>query len=343
MHRTILVSLLLLCVAARAEKDPKTVKVRLDANCTLHFLNGADARNALVESKIDPYFRLLSKADVECRLNKALPRSSQADRVEMLKKQYRAAVQPWSKDDIAQVQAACVVVIPIARRYSSRIVPKNWKFVVTDGTDESNMAYTRNDVIVLPRSEIHGVNGRPLAFLVAHETIHVFTRHNPKLRDALYQRLGFRRVGAIHAGDLAPRLLTNPDAPAVEHVIQVVSGEKKIDAVPMIYAMSDFKVAHPAGLLFYLRIGLFAVEDKGGKLRLGEPLAVGDFDRFFKEVRKVNGFLAQVGRNTRHVMHPEEVLAENLGHLLSGTPVRDQDPSGKKLMEDLGAILKSDQ
>jgi hypothetical protein len=342
MYLSFLPLLVVACATVPIAEDPKTVKIRLDAGCTIHFLNGVDARNAIVESKVDPYFRLMSKADVECRLNRSLPDETQVERVEMLKRQYVAAVKTWDKVRIAKVMAACKVVLPIARSYSSKFVPRVWKFVLTDGTEESEMASTRNDTVVLSMQEIDGVVGRSLGFLVAHETVHLFTRHYPERRGALYKRLGFRKVGAIHGGELASRLLTNPDAPFTEHVIRVKHGGVEVDAVPMLFSEVQSKVKDPEGLLSYLRIGLFVAKSTDGKWQIGERLAVGDIDTFFDNVRTVPGFLEQVGENTPYVIHPEEILAENLGHLLSGEPVKDQKPAGKKLMDDLGAILKAE-
>jgi hypothetical protein len=37
----------------------------------------------------------------------------------------------------------------------------------------------------------------------------------------------------------------------------------------------------------------------------------------------VEDFLEQVGRNTRYVIHPEEILAENFALLITGKEVRE--------------------
>jgi len=281
---------------------------------------------------VDPFFGLLTRIDVEVRLGRALPDLPQEKRVGLLKRKFRAAVQPWDQASMAAIQSACRKILPVARKYSSRFVPKQWKFVRTDGSDEAHAAYTRHDVIVLPAQRMGGMMGAMLPKLVAHETVHVFTRKHPGMRDKLYARLGFKKVGRIDLGSLAPRWLTNPDCPVVEHVISIKHDGKQQDAALVIYSKSEFEKPHPMALFASLRLGLFPVEKtEAGAWRLREPAGKG------LAFGEVGGFFEQIGRNTNYTIHPEEILAENLALLLSGAP-RVREP---KLLEDLGAILKA--
>ncbi len=53
------------------------------------------------------------------------------------------------------------------------------------------------------------------------------------------------------------------------------------------------------------------------QIRNGAPILL--------RVNEVNGYLEQVGRNTRYIIHAEEVLAENFAFMVTGQSVAEPE------------------
>lgn len=319
-----------------ARGDEKTRSVVLSPRVTVMLLAGDEAREAIVEDEHDPFFKTLSTMDLSLRLARPVDEKEREAAERLLRKVFKDAVTTWSGKEVADLLAACRVVLNNAEQRAPSFVPARWRFVVTDGTEEARAAYTRHDAIILPKQKL-GATGPALERLVAHETAHVFSRANPALRDRLYARLGFRKVGPISLGPLAGRRITNPDAPIVEHVIRVQApGKGEVDAALVTYSREPaFDPRRGRTLFDYLRVRLFAVDvaatppcldTRGGVPEGWEPSAVG-------------GFFEQVGRNTRYIIHPEEILADNLA-LLMMSPGPGRAVADERLLTDLAEIIR---
>jgi hypothetical protein len=166
--------------------------------------------------------------------------------------------------------------------------------VRTTGKEEiPGAAYTRGLTVVFPEGS------NVSAGLLAHELFHVMTRNDAALRDRLYAAIGFRPVARVElGGELAALRITNPDAPRVDHAIEVMVDGTARRATPVIYASRPYD----GGTVFdYLQVKLALLDDRGA---LTDPVELRDFGA-------VDGFFERVGRNTSYIIHPEEILAEN--------------------------------
>jgi hypothetical protein len=96
------------------------------------------------------------------------------------------------------------------------------------------------------------------------------------------------------------------------------------------------------GLFSYVTFGLFEVNlcDQGWKV-VTDPL--GDLRPI--DPATVEGFFEQVGRNTSYLIHPEEILADNLALLAmaraSGKTGALQDFPDPHILQKLEAALKA--
>lgn len=322
-------TILYLCLSLTPTQTDDVV-VPLAAGKSIVFLSVEHGRAAIIDETNDAYFRSLSPIDFELRLGSEAPLTSFDSKNRLLKEQYQKAVQPWAPAEIDALTAACRVVFAAAEANIPGFVPVEWKFVKTSGSEESNGAYTRGDVIILPQSRVdEGVRtgGRryQLARLVAHETSHVFTRTHPELRERLYSRIGFRNVGVIDLGDaLSARKLTNPDGPTIEHVLRIRTPDgREADVALAIYSNSPHLTPEKGRNLFqYLATGLFVAEpiDGGPAGRYRVVASPGQMPTPHS-VGAVHGFYEQVGRNTNYIIHPDEIIAENLAiHLTQHLP-----------------------
>jgi hypothetical protein len=181
-------------------------------------------------------------------------------------------------------------------------------------------------------------NAKTLVRLIAHETCHVYGRFHPNTRRRLLGRLGFRVVGPIGLGDsLEPRRLTNPDSPQVDSVIRVTTADKiEFDAALVLYADPPrFSAVVGRGVFGYLKYGLLPVADNGQGGYQSPHRGPGLPTLYSPE--SVQGFFEQAGRNTRYILSPDEILAENVALAFLGPEAAIADP---RLPADLLAIIR---
>jgi len=211
-------------------------------------------------------------------------------------------------------------------------VPARVLIVITTGREEMAVPYTRGNAIVIPQKIVDSA-ASPLA-LLAHELLHVSTRHQPALRDRLYPILGFRRTSPVpFPAELEARRLTNPDAHDNRHAILVESGTKKLLVAPILF--SKLGPAEAAGVplekLFELRLveltssGVAATKGKAGTLVV-HPVEATDF-------------LKLAGVNTGYAIHPEEVLADNFERLIERRAGIKVDVPRPEILEALERAL----
>jgi len=223
-------------------------------------------------------------------------------------------VLAWNADEIAKISAILKPVATGIARYSLDF-PTTVCLMKTTGKEEGGAPYTRGNAVVLPESMVQS-NDSTLERILAHELFHVLSRNDPKLRDRLYESIGFRKCGEIeYPSVLAPRKITNPDAPANEHYIQVTLNGKPACVTPVLFS-SKSPYDAKAGMEFfeYLTFQLMVVE-KGADGKTWKPLYDQGAPKLV-EVSGVSGFFEQIGRNTSYVIHPEEVLADNFAMIV---------------------------
>ncbi|HUH03936.1 MAG TPA: hypothetical protein VML75_18195 [Kofleriaceae bacterium] len=207
----------------------------------------------------------------------------------------KAQTLEWGAAEIEAVRAAAAELgVALERQGIALPIRGAVNLVRTTGKEEiPGAAYTRGLTVVFPEGS------NVSAGLLAHELFHVMTRNDAALRDRLYAAIGFRPNARVElGGELAALRITNPDAPRVDHAIEVRVDGSPRKATPVIYASR----AYDGGTVFdYLQVKLALLDDRG---TLTDPVDLRDFGA-------VEGFFEQVGRNTSYIIHPEEILAEN--------------------------------
>ena len=183
-------------------------------------------------------------------------------------------------------------------------LPPTFLVVKTTGKEEGDTAYTRQTAVMIPRSKI----GDNLQRLLAHELFHIASRANPALAERLYAVIGFTRcTEASYPASLAPRKLTNPDAPRNDYCIHVTLDQRSVLATPILFSRSETYDPVRGGEFFdYLQLGLLVRAEPGAALATERIVGL----------QQVTGFFEQVGQNTQYVIHPEEILADNFALLV---------------------------
>ncbi len=229
-------------------------------------------------------------------------------------------LQPIADDVAARVRA-------VAPMLTGRV-----PLVRTTALVESGLPHTRGTAIVLPE-RVLAWNDAALRRLLAHELFHILTRGRPALRDRLYAAIGFRPCVTVDVPEtMAATKITNPDAPDERFAISIRFQGVPFEVIPMVFssaASAAAAVTTPIAAQAALRF--VAVERAGDRcvLAVGPDVAV-----MFPET-DVEGLFDQVGRNTRYVMHPEEILADNFALLVLG----ERNVPSPEIVERVRTIL----
>lgn len=223
----------------------------------------------------------------------------------------------WEREERELVEAAYKDIQPAIARLRLPL-PKRIYFVKTSGIEDGHAAYTRQNAIVLPARIVGSMRDRALRRLIAHELFHVSTRANPKLVGPLYELIGFHACGEVELPPgLKARRITNPDAPKDQHCIRVDASGEKVWALPILFSLASKEdIARGGEFLDNVTIGLLLV-DKPAGAAVARPLTGPKGPRFVG-LGDVSGFFEQIGQNTKYLIHPEEILADNFALLAIG-------------------------
>lgn len=230
-----------------------------------------------------------------------------------------SATLEWRGEESRAVSAAYAEIRPALAQLALPL-PSRIYLVKTTGTEEGNAAYTRANAIVLPTRMLDS-SERELRRILAHELFHIATRAHPQLSRLLYGVIGFRYCGEVEfPAALTTRKITNPDAPKNDHCIRVKVRDESVWAMPILFSRVPTYDSIRGGEFFeYLTLGLLLVDWSGGTDR-ARPLQDAQNTQAARVVglEQVSGFIEQVGRNTRYIIHPEEILADNFALLVLG-------------------------
>jgi len=231
------------------------------------------------------------------------------------------AVQPWSASQRARWQAAAQAIEARVRELRLPL-PDETLLVSSNGQESAGMPYTRANAIVITL----GGNAAPPAmdhWLMAHELWHVVSRHAPALADRVYREIGFEPVPQlVWPAAWDDIRIANPDAPVNRHALPAeVDGRSVLLTPVLVAARTPLRLDEPFTALFELRL-LELQPDADGRR---SHAVMHDGAPRWHAVARVPAFLERLGGNTPYVIHPEETMAENVAHLLTGRPARNGD------------------
>jgi len=298
---------------------------RLTDETVVRFATPEEGRAILAAD--DAFTASLSRFDLQCRM-KTDKDVTLAD----WKAFVAQHVLAWEPSDIE-------IVSQSVTRLKGRLddyrlpLPAVIELVRTTGDEESGAAYTRGSSIILP-PKVTKYDATQLDRLLLHELFHVFSRHDGAVRARLYGIVGFELCEPIKLPDmLAPRRITNPDAPLVDCTIALpaMNGKTYIGA-PILYASANAYDAKRAPTLFQsLVFRLLIVERRGGRYEplpfQGEPVVM--------DPKKEPAFFEKIGQNTNYIIHPDEILADNFVRMV----MQDKDIPTPRIIDEMRKVL----
>ncbi len=274
---------------------------------TLVFATVAEGRKALEQR--DDFVERLSPFDRALRL-KTDREVSESKFLLFVGRQVLA----WTGREKEQMGAALDSVRSALEKLALPL-PERIYLVKTTGKEESEAAYTRGQAIVLPVTKLMAEPWE-IQRIICHELFHILSRANPELKDRLYRGIGFRKCpGFRFPAALRSRRITNPDAPRHEHCIRIGVDGEPTWAVPILFSNREkYEMESGKGLFDYLQFKFLLVD------RDSDPLVVHPkYDGTNPALVGMDGissFFEQVGRNTKYIIHPEEILADNFALLI---------------------------
>jgi hypothetical protein len=300
--------------------------IQLTAETAIHFASQAEGSKLLMFR--DDFVRRLSPFDRAARL-KVDHAVSEEEFLTFVGKN----VTEWTEKERRAVNASVETLGPLLRALPLSL-PPTIQLVKTTGAEEGNAAYTRGTAIILPSVEL-AKSQEELNKLICHELFHILSRHDPVLRERLYEAIGFTRCEEIEfPPELALRKITNPDAPRNDHFIRVTAGGRQGLAVPILLSSADAYDVKRGGEFFeYLNLQFLMMQKTSDPGRLKPEYE--NSKAKLVALGEISGFFEQVGRNTQYIIHPEEILADNFALLI----LKQQDVPSPQILQKMMQIL----
>lgn len=265
---------------------------------------------AVVETN-DAFLKILSRFDRQVRLQTDGDATEEALIAFM-----KGEMVEWDDDNRNKLLESISRLRPKLEPYQLGL-PTTTLLIQTTGKEEANAAYTRGAAIFLPKPRLESLKPEAVDRLLLHELFHVLSRNAPELRRDLYRIIGFELCDPIALPpSLADIKLTNPDAPLLDCYIKLTEGDETFHAVPVLFSSSStYDVEKKLPLFKYLTFRLMKIEEHEGQwkplLSDGEPVLI--------TASESESFAEQIGKNTKYIIHPDEILADNFVHMVLQT------------------------
>lgn len=292
--------------AAAGEPSPDHV---FPDGVEVHFLSADEGASAIIDDTADPFFEKLTLLDITLRLGRELQNADLQREQAQFKELVGQSVQEWTPEEehallsvLKRAHVKCQAVVP-------SLIPKKWRFIKTDGR-ATPASHTRGSCVVLTKA---GLAEEVLEKIIIHETFHVYSRLNPKRREQLYRSIGFRHLGDVPLpSSLESKRLTNPDGIDFAWAITVRDARRReLQVIPVTYSRYDALQERITDFFQYVTFGFFEVRREGNSW-----VVVTDEKGQARAIEPIQGLFEQIGLNTQYILHPDEILADNVALLV---------------------------
>jgi len=301
----------------------------------------------ILKDELEPFFEELGNLELEIRLLGDLQGNDRTAHLQQFKDMMAGSVLEWQKDELQQVKAVFEEAYKLCSQISPDLFPKNLQLILTSGKEENGAFYTRDAAIIIPRPTLKLMDSEKgkKRFLqtMIHEVFHVYSRLHPEKQRQLYEAIGYEKIENLELGSmLQNRKLTNPDGVDYRFKINIVKpNTDAVAAILMIYSKYPEFTSENGNFFQHLSYDFFKIE----QIKDGWKVLNGD-DPTPLSPKEVDGFREQVGNNTDYIIHPDEILADNVALLVmakkTGEFPKRVDAEGKKLLERIKGILKAE-
>lgn len=201
--------------------------------------------------------------------------------------------------------------------------------IKTNGKEEWNSAYTRENSIVLPIKRINSNSEDQLKKLIIHEIFHVISKNYPSLRNILYGIIGFEKINEVLLPNkLKSSKLTNPDAPKINYYTSVYFNDSMIPVVPITILKKGRKnIDSQKDILESVTTKMLVLEKENGQFIVPDNYTL-------LNLKEIKGLENKLG-NIDYFQHPEETIANVFTKIIAG----ETKKIPKKLLKGIKKIL----
>jgi hypothetical protein len=269
---------------------------------------------AKIVSTEDDFTKVLSAYDRSASMQSDKPVSHEVYMQHLAKN-----VLNWPDGEIKRFMAFIKNISPRLKELNLNL-PQEIALIKTTSLESGGAgpAYTRQNAIMFT-AKILSSSDSVLSNVLIHEIAHVYSRHNSDIQSKLYKIFGFRQSNDIVLPkEWADRRLSNPDAPALNTIIDVQHKGNSLALTPLLYArVPVYDTSKGGGIFQSFAFQMMQVEKKEG---LWQPVFFdGNPVLYQASPKELPDFWRQIGENTNYIIHPEEIMASNFVHLVNKT------------------------
>lgn len=224
-------------------------------------------------------------------------------------------VRAWTEEEKEVIRKDMIALNRIIRAEGYRLpLPQEIVLVKSTLKDEGGAGgYTQANWIALADNLVKKSDEKGRQYLLLHELSHILTRNSAAYKETLYAALGFKIASKEleYPEELLKMRISNPDIAAYDSYGPFTVKGRTEQCAMYLYADRPYT----GGEFFeYVKIAfvpyneqLKAKRDENGKLIVYDMADIEDFAK-------------RVGKNTKYIIHPEEILAENFVLAFLNTP-----------------------
>ncbi|MEX2592396.1 MAG: hypothetical protein WD426_06450 [Anditalea sp.] len=265
--------------------------------------NSKDEASKLLGTS-DRYTQELSKFDVISK-TESKSNTTEQDYLDYAAQQ----ALDWTDEEKASVRAQILGVrTKIEDKGLNLDFPEKINLVKSSMNEEGGFtSYTRENYIV--------IKGSVSEEYITHELFHILSRFNPDTRNELFKTINFVESNKIEYPEaIRDHIITNPDAPFLEHTLEVQIDGAQEEVVFILHSEEDWD---GGSFTEYMKQKLMVVE--GGPTNK-TPTLIGNMP-VLKNFEDASNLKSKIGNNTSYTLHPEEILAEHFVMLVMGKEV----------------------
>lgn len=264
-----------------------------------HYATASEARTLWLEE--DAYKRNLSKFDLNVRVG-----HNGATMKDLEQKAFRG-FHDWTKAEKERMDSLMCKLNEIIRKENYKLpLPDSIIIVKSDMEDEGGAGgYTRSKWIALQSDIPLKYPEIKLIHIMLHELFHVLTRNNLDFKRNMYAQIGFTVLDyeIEFPKDLKDVRISNPDVDRMDSyaIFKVDSVIEPQRCAMVLYANKPYA----GGTLFqYINVGFIALDQNLKPIMSNGKTLV-------YSTKQITDFTDKVGENTRYMINPEEILADN--------------------------------
>lgn len=295
----------------------------------VHFLDSLDASSEIIKDDNDRFFSHLGPVDVAIQMKTSVS-SLKGMHIDFYREYLKSQVGSFTANEAHHLTLVWNKVM----RYTAAVNPDlkvdvNLIKIKTNHYGP-NVFYTRGSNIFIPENMTENLNEEVIFPILLHEWWHILSEYYPTLKEELYAIFGFKKhqLNLVFPDKLKMRLLTNPDGVSQEFALPL---ENNNWLMPLIFTDQPGFNPIKNDFMGHLQMEVYRI-DSEGRVILPEnnPHLSKDMQAFF----------SAIGDNTQYIIHPDEIVADNVMLAVIANTTGDFSRFSKAGKEKIMEVLK---